>query len=116
LADGQTIHQKLAAVPQPDALVQAQKRLGITIEPLTPMLAEKYKLAAEDGMFITQVDHGSVADNAGLQAGDIIVQLGRYRVSTLEDFGALLQHLPDHGRIRIGIIRGQQVAFGYLQL
>ncbi len=76
-ADSRTIHQKLAAVPQPDALVEAQKRLGITIEPLTPMLAEKYKLAAEDGMFITQVDHGS---------------------------------------IRIGIIRGQQVAFGYLQL
>jgi len=41
------------------------------------MLAEKYKLAAEDGMFVTQVDHG---------------------------------------RIRIGIIRGQQAAFGYLQL
>jgi len=104
------------AVAPPDAIVQAKKRLGLTIEPLTPMLAEKYRLTAEDGMFVSAVDRDGVGAKAGLQAGDIIVQLGRYRVSSLSDFAALLQHLPDKGHVRMGVIRGEQVGVGTLDL
>src|SRR5207248_1392566 len=32
------------AAPLPDAIVQARNRLGLTVEPVTPMLAEKYGL------------------------------------------------------------------------
>jgi serine protease Do len=103
-------------VPQPDAVVQAKKLLGVSIEPLTPMLAEKYRLTTEDGLFVSEVLKDGIAAKAGVQPGDVIFQLGRYRVSNLTDFGALLHRLPEAGTVRIGIMRGEQVGYGVLEL
>jgi serine protease Do len=105
--------QKVTAqgVPQPDAIVQAKRLFGISIEPLTPMLAEKYRLAVEDGLFITQVGRNTPAAKAGIQAGDVLVQMGRYRVANLDDFAALLHRLPDSGRVRMLVQRGERVGY-----
>jgi serine protease Do len=104
------------AVATPDAIVEARRLLGIGVIQLTPALADKYHLDTEDGMFISEVLPDSVASRAGLQAGDVIVQLGRYRVSTLDDFAALLHRLPKTGQVRIGVVRGDQMGFGTLNL
>jgi serine protease Do len=103
-------------VPPPDALVKAKNKLGVTVEAVTPMLSQKYGLATEQGMFVTEVLSDSVAAKAGVKAGDVILQLGQYRVSNLSDFSALLQHLPASGKVRIGVVRGQAVGFGVLEL
>jgi serine protease Do len=112
--DGKTVSLTPRAVPLPDAIVQAKAKLGITVEQLTPMLALQYHLNQNEGIFIVAVAKDSVADNAGLQPGDILVQMGRYKVATLDDFSALLNHLPQNGRVRIGVIRDDQFATGVL--
>lgn len=104
------------ATPQPDAIVQAKKRLGLTLEQLTPLLAEKYKVPIEDGLFITAVDRGSIAARAGLQPGDVIVQLGRYRITTLQDFSALLPKLTPGSRARVAVLRGEQLGYGTIEM
>src|SRR5438552_8293356 len=43
------------SIAPPDALAQARKRLGISVEALTPMLAEKYGVPVEDGMLVKEV-------------------------------------------------------------
>ena len=116
LADGSQRTFDIRAAAVPGAVSQARAKLGITIEQLTPMLAEKHRLGVEDGLLITEVARGSIAAKAGLEPGDIIVQLGRYRVSTLEDLGRLLPLLPANGRVRVGIIRGDQMAFGMIEM
>ncbi len=103
------------AVPTPDAIVEARKTLGITVLPLTPLLAEKYHLDTEDGLFVSEVLRDSVSSRAGIQPGDVIVQLGRYRVANLNDFATLLHRLPQSGRVRIGVVRGDQMGFGVLE-
>jgi serine protease Do len=103
------------AVPLPDAVVQARRRLGLGVQALSPMLAEKYGLAIEDGLLVTEVIRGSVAAKAGIEPGDIVVQLGRYRVRSLEDLSGLMEHLPASGRVRVGVIRGEQMASGFLE-
>jgi len=102
--------------PLPDAIVKARQRLGITVEPVTPMLAEKYGLNTEQGMFVTEVIKDSVADRAGIQPGDVILQIGRYPIVNLERFSVLMQHLPERGRVRVRIMRGPQIGDGFLQL
>src|SRR5262249_17332360 len=102
------------AVPLPDAIVQAKKRFGLGIEQLTPMLAQKYGLGTDDGLFVNEVLKNSIAAKAGLQPGDVIVQFGRYRISTLEDLSAILQHLPEHGKFRVGAVRGDRLGFGMM--
>jgi S1-C subfamily serine protease len=104
------------AVPAPDAIVQARARMGMSVEPLSPALAQKYGLATEDGMFVTEVARGSTAARAGLEPGDVIISLGRYQVRNLKDFGTLMQMLPEEGRVRVGVIRGNQLGYGIIQL
>jgi serine protease Do len=97
------------AVPLPDAVVQAQRRLGLRVEQVTPALAERYGLAIEEGVLVTGVARGSVAEQAGIRAGDVLIQLGRYRVGTIDDLGVLLQNIPAKSRVRVGLVRGNQV-------
>jgi serine protease Do len=104
------------AMPTPDAIVQASERLGITVEELTPLTAQKYGLLDERGMLVTQVRRGGVAAKAGLQPGDVIIALGRYPVTSLKEFTNLMQLLPDSGKVGVGVSRGGQRGWGILQL
>jgi S1-C subfamily serine protease len=114
--DGTTLSLTAEAVPLPDAIAKARERLGIGIEPLTPMLAQRYGLSTEDGMLVTEVLRGTPAESVGLRPGDVIVQLGRYPIRTLKDFSAIMQMLPERAQFRIGVIRQGQVAFGTMRL
>jgi S1-C subfamily serine protease len=115
-ANGQERKLTAAAVPLPDALAKARERLGITIEPLTPMLAQRLGLPVDSGMLVTEVLRGSPADRVNLLPGDVIVQLGRYPIRSLKDFSALMEILPDRAQFRIGVVRQGQVAYGTMRL
>ncbi len=102
------------AVERPNPVNQAREKLGITVEPLTPEIADRIGLNMRDGLFVTEVARKSVAAKAGVQPGDVIFQLGPYPVSNLDDLATLVQHLPKSGRVRIGVIRDNQVGYGVL--
>jgi serine protease Do len=104
------------AVATPDAIIEANKILGLTVVQVTPALAEKYHLSVEEGIFVNGVMRDSIGARAGIEAGDVIVQLGRYRIQSLDDFGALLHRLPKSGEVRIGVVRDEQMGFGLLTL
>ena len=76
----------------------------------------RFGLAIEDGMLVSTVLHNSPAEVTGIRPGDIIVQLGRYRITKLSDFSVLVQHLPESGMIKVGVVRGQELRLGYLKL
>jgi serine protease Do len=116
LAGGKTRSITAHATPLPDAIVQAKDRLGLVIEELTPMSAQKYGLVDDEGMLVTQVQRGSVAAKTGLQPGDVITHLGRYPVRSLKEFSNLMKYLPENGKVRIGITRGGQTGWGVLEL
>jgi len=110
--DGKTLRLSPKATPLPDAILQAKAKLGITVEPVTPMVALQYHLNQSQGILILAVAKDSIADNAGLKPADILVQMGRFRISSLADFSSLLNRLPQSGRVRIGVIRDDQFATG----
>jgi serine protease Do len=113
--DGAALRVKATQVPLPDAIVQARERLGMTIEQLSPLRAERYGLGVEEGLLITEVRRGGVAGQAGLKPGDVLVQLGRHRVSTLDDFSALMARFPETGRARAYVIREGHVGYTVLE-
>jgi serine protease Do len=116
LASGEKITVDPKGVPLPNAIVKARERLGMTIEEVTPMLAEKYGLSEENGLLVTQVARESAAAKAGIRPGDVIVQLGNYWSLTLETFSVLLEHMPQSGRVRVGILRNGRLGYGYFEL
>lgn len=102
------------AVAPPDAIVLAKQKLGVTIEPLTPVVAQKFDVAVEHGMLVTAVLRDSPAARAGLKLGDVIVGLGNARIDSLDDFANLLQLLPANRRVPVQVVRGNEQ--GYLIL
>lgn len=48
--------------------------MGVTLDELTPELAESFGLAGTDGVVIREVFPGSPAEKAGVQRGDVIVE------------------------------------------
>ena len=67
--------------------------LGITIQEITPSLAQQFDLAVDHGVGIRSVEPGGPAAAAGLVEGDIIVRLGDTEIRTSGDlFRALAEH------------------------
>jgi S1-C subfamily serine protease len=67
--------------------------LGITIQEITPSLAQQFELAVDHGVGIRSVQPGSPAEQAGLEQGDIIVRVDDQEIQTSGDlFDALTEH------------------------
>ena len=60
---------------------------GVSVENLTPDTAREMKLAPESkGVVVAEVDPSSHAAEAGLRAGDVIQQVNRQPVKSVQDF------------------------------
>ena len=62
---------------------------GVTVGPVTPDVARELELKDPSGVVVMRVESGSPADEAGLQRGDVIVEVDRKPVKTVEDFQRL---------------------------
>ena len=70
-------------------------RWGIGIENLTPEVRQQLQAPNDiHGAVIEQVKPGSPADNAGLQQGDIILEVNRHKVQNAADVQQALSNIP----------------------
>ena len=51
--------------------------LGLTVQRLTPQMAESLGLEKSEGVVVTAVEPGSAADEAGIRRGDVILEVDR---------------------------------------
>ena len=91
--------------------VETGGQLGLTVQPLTPDIAQQLGLSSTEGVVVTQVVPGSAADNAGLQTGDVIVQLGDHPVRDMRDYEKALRELPKNKPVLVRAKRGQATLF-----
>ncbi len=67
-----------------------------------------YGAAPERGMKITGTSAGSPAEKAGLQAGDIIIQVGDFEIGDIYDFMDSLAEFHNGQTITITVLRNEQ--------
>ena len=91
----QTIEIKLGELPGERAVASAdgagKSGLGLTVQPVTPEVARQLDLKNPSGVVVTRVEPSGPAAEAGLQRGDVIVEVDRKPVKSLEDFEKLTQ-------------------------
>jgi serine protease Do len=68
------------------AAVPEKGELGLTVQRLTPQMAESLGLEKVEGVVVTAVEPGSAGDDAGIRRGDLIVEVDRKAVRTLDDY------------------------------
>src|SRR3984885_1892577 len=64
----------------------SEGKLGLTVEPVPGPLASK----GVHGVLVTQVKPGSFADEAGLVAGEVITELNKQPVTSIDQFQSLV--------------------------
>jgi len=63
----------------------------MTLQEITPELAEQYDLAETSGLIIINVDSNSLAAGADLRSGDIILEVDQIPVKTMTAFNRKIQ-------------------------
>ena len=85
--------------------------LGMEVQEITPEMAKNYGLSRTSGVIIVEVESGSLAEEAGLVPGDIIVEVDRKPVSNLEALSRLLAEFKEEDTILFLIDRGGTTIF-----
>ncbi len=63
------------------------------------------------GVLVTKVKNNSVADDAGVMKGDVIVKINNYRIKNLKSFYAVLKKLKKGEMLRLYLRRGRANVF-----
>ena len=58
----------------------------MTVTTITPELADRLDLSDSNGVIISNVNPGSSADDAGLMKGDIIKEINRKPINSIDEY------------------------------
>jgi serine protease Do len=93
------------AEPKPEP---AGSRFGLTLDALTKDLARQFNVSSEEGVVITNVEGGSPAARDGLRKGDVILEIERTPVATLDTFKNVVGKLNPHDDVLLLILREER--------
>jgi serine protease Do len=78
-----------------------ESKLGVTVGSVTPEIADQLDIPANKGVIVQSVKPGSFADDVNLSRGDVILEVNKQPVNSVEDFQ----------RIQSQLKSGQDVVF-----
>ncbi|HNI58446.1 MAG TPA: Do family serine endopeptidase [Pseudomonadota bacterium] len=115
-----TISAKAGELPSDEAPAQsagstddansARAKLGLALQPLTPQLAERLGIKGGQGVVIGGVKPGSPAAEAGLHQGDVIAEVDRHPVKSVDEATKLLGQARPGGHVLL-IQRGDSSVY-----
>ena len=90
-----------------------QDKVGLALAPLTPGMRDQLDVpSGTQGAVVAQVQPGSPADRAGLQAGDVRVDVAGKPVGSPSEAAGALRNAPTDGHpLALRILRNGQAAF-----
>jgi serine protease Do len=65
-------------------------RLGLGVVEPNSEEAQLYRLNFEQGLFVVEIKRNSLADKAGFQVGDVIIEINGEKVNSIEEFKSIL--------------------------
>jgi serine protease Do len=99
------------------AEAESTSRLGLTVQELTPELAQRLNVDENaKGVVVTRVESGSPAARLGIEAGDMIVSAGGEEIDGVEEFHELLSAEKVKEGVRIQVMRDGVRRFAFLQV
>jgi len=104
---GEQKERLAAAQSQPGEKQQEEPKLGLTVQDITPEIAEAMGLDRTEGVVVTGVSTDSPAQKAGLKQGDLILEVNRQAVKSGREFAKLVGKADKKKPLLLLIQRGQ---------
>ena len=92
LSDGKLLAQETT---------QSTEALGVTVQTLTPDLAQQFDVQPGKGVVVTEVKSGSVATMAGIRRGTVILQVDHKAVNSAAEFKQAIKKSSDDKRVML---------------
>lgn len=89
----------------------SESKLGLEVRTLTAELAAEYRTRETRGVVVTNVDPGSRAAEAGLRAGDVILEANRREVISVDQLRSALSEKGAGGPVLLRVSRGGNATF-----
>jgi serine protease Do len=83
--------------------------LGVSIQPITPELAQQFQLKEEHGSLVADVIDGSPAEKAGIMRGDVIIEYDGKKVDEPYYLRNMVASTPPGTEVKIKVIRNGQI-------
>jgi serine protease Do len=97
---------------RPDGMQQAWQKLGVRLRDLSAAQAGRLGVAEGSGLLVYEVREAGAAHEAGIEPGDILVQVGRTAAKDLASVAEALDGVKPGQVVDVGIVRIQQSRFG----
>jgi serine protease Do len=104
LRDGKRTEVSLTTAQMPEKIGErgpakpTREWFGLRVSNVTPDIAKQLDLTKTEGVVITGVEPNSVAQGAGLKAGDIILEVNRQKILNQNDYRSAMEKAkPDQG-------------------
>jgi serine protease Do len=104
-----TFSVKIGRMPDEAESPQAPEKtsdLGMTVEEITPQLAREYGLSDETGVVVVSVEANSSAGEAGIRAGDVILEIEQKPIGDMDAYRRALRALKKDDTALFLIKRG----------
>ena len=85
--------------------------LGLTVQRLTPQMAESLGLDKPEGVVVTAIEPGSAADEAGIRRGDVIVEVDRKLIRNLDEYKKAIAAIRKGRGVLFLVRRGDNTLF-----
>lgn len=83
-------------------------RLGVSVEELTPQLAEYFGVKQGKGVLVREVVEGSAAAKAGVKAGDVIVRVDDTEIGEVSELRRALHRERQGKQVTLTIVRDRR--------
>ncbi|HEX2639340.1 MAG TPA: Do family serine endopeptidase [Pyrinomonadaceae bacterium] len=85
-------------------------KLGLSLQPLTPQTARQLGVPADsEGLVVTDVDQNGPAGDAGIARGDLLMEVNRKAVRSVDDVRSALESAGDRPVLLLISRRGQTI-------
>ena len=85
--------------------------LGMQVDNVTPALRSELGIRDKSGVVVTGVTPGSPADDAGIQAGDLIKEINHHQIRNLNDYNVAMARTEQGKAVLFLIKRGSQTFY-----
>jgi len=87
------------------------EKLGLTVQTLTPEIAENLGVEETKGVVVSAVEPGSAADDAGIRRGDVIIEVNRQAVEDADGYKSALKKVEKGKNVLLLVRRGENTIF-----